>query len=146
MNEILHTHQAEAAQAQFAEKSLFTCLYVNSARHTATYTVMNADDLDYNDVLFFKTVDMFTGEIVGEGSRFDNELTAALRSHYNAEFIRRDAIVLSFELNETMTSYVDKEGQTSMHNHIVFGQSVFYADLDQLETKDVVGMVTYIVK
>lgn len=137
----MHSYQIEKAREQFNAFRLFECCYVNPGKREATYALSRAGEVDFNDVLWFRTVNVLTGAITQEGCLINRndyaELISALESHYNPEFIKSDGIVLSMEFSADAECYV-KDGKNQMHKHVVFGQSIHYADVDELsgETAD----------
>lgn len=108
----------------------------------ATYAVCWSGDennsIRFNDVIWYRTINIMTGEIVSEGCTLDREeygcLIEAFRENYNPDYIKHDAIVLSCEFARDAESYMH-EGKSIMPVHVVFGQSVFYQSLDQLTVK-----------
>lgn len=125
-------HMIETAQKQFAKIDLFECCYVRGRK--ATYAVHDSNNGSFENPLFYRTVDILTGEIVDQGANYvgvDSDYVwcfdEALKSHYSPEYIREDGLVLMYEqLGEK------DENKTHMHYHIVFGQSVHYQDIDEL--------------
>lgn len=141
----MHKSKVEVAVQQFKalERGLFECCYVNSAHAEATYTLCWSGEVDFNDVIWFRTIDILTGEVKREGSIMNDfgkyhALTDAIGAHYSPEYIKQDATLLACEFAANAVEYV-RDGKNNMHYHIVFGQSLFYADVDQLRGKTSCG-------
>jgi hypothetical protein len=142
----MHLLNIAAAQQQFdaLETGLFHTCYVNAGKHEATYAVtFSTDEIDFNNIVWYRTVNVLTGAVTGEGCALNNDtqhyLASALAAHFTPEYIKSDAIILSFEFAADAVYYV-KDGKNLMHNHIVFGQSVYCADLDQIDGKTTTGV------
>lgn len=132
----ISTEHLQAIQEQFNQIPLFACLYISSSNRSATYTVMRARDegVDFNQVLYLKQVNIVTGDVLNEYSSFHSDLTLALGHHFNADYIRQEAVTLSFELIENMTFYV-RDGEFTLHDHNAYGRAVYYSDLDELHIR-----------
>jgi hypothetical protein len=138
----MRSARIEATRKALKTTKLFECCYVHAGKGTATYAVHDEERGSFNDPLFYRTVDALTGEVLDEGTTlnsscvFMGSLLQALQEHYSPEHIKRDGIVLAFECARDAHLYRPE----SMHRHIVFGQSVFYADVDELHVTDENGL------
>lgn len=141
----MNLHAMAAAQ-QMATLGLFECCYVKGTR--ATYALHDSKKGDnFNDVIWFRTVDILSGEIIDENSdpMFWGDGLCALRWHieqsFSVERIRGDGVSLLYQL------LVDiKGGSEPLHSHIVFGQAVHFQDVIELwvrnEQSKIITVVT----
>lgn len=132
----MHTHQLAHAEEQLSLNPLFQCLYVKQGR--ATYAVSKAHD--FNEVIWYRTVDLRTGFIHDENANLDLltrvredqpcfDLIRLMQEHFSAEYILSDAFALIDEQLRT-------KDRDHMHRHTVFGQSLFYSDIEELNAKE----------
>lgn len=130
----MYAHQIESAREFFSKIALFECCYVRGDR--ATYAVHDSKNGDFYRPVFYRTVSILTGEIIDEAFYFPNHeychsFGLALKYHYSPEYIRNDGLALMYEQLREIDAH-----KTHMHYHTVFGQSVFYADLDELRVSE----------
>lgn len=135
----MHTHFLEAAVRGFQRQPLFECAYLSG--NLATYALYDnsvAVDMKQQVPIWFKTVDVTTGEAFHSGAdkrlfgRSDTEMWAlrdVLEKRYTADYIKQDV------LREATTLFFDLQmGTTLEHMHWspMFGQAVYYANVDEL--------------
>ena len=142
---MMHADLIKATIEQCAKQPLFEVCYVKGFH--ATYALYDQSE-DFGEPIFYKTINLLTREVadVGCGAMFYDKgaplaLRDALDAAYDADRILEDAIGQSYEL-----LFDVKRGMTNlshMHDHIVFGQSVYYGDVDELSWK--CGEYTYAV-
>lgn len=133
----MHTDLIKATIEQAAKQPLFEVCYVKGLH--ATYALYDQSE-DFGQPIFYKTINMVERTVidVSYGAMFYAKdapyaLRDALDAAYSVDRILEDAICQSYEL-----LFDVKRGMTDlshMHDHIVFGQSVFYADVDELSWK-----------
>lgn len=142
---MMHANQIKATIEQCANQPLFEVCYVRGIQ--ATYALYDQSE-DFGQPIFYKTINMIERTVVdvGYGAMFyakdaPHALRDALDAAYDVDHILEDAIGQSFELLFDL-----KRGVTNldhMHDHIVFGQSVYYGDVQELTWK--LGEHTYTV-
>lgn len=142
---MMHTDLIKATIEQCAKQPLFEVCYVRGVN--ATYALYDQSE-NFDQPIFYKTINLFTREVVdvGYGAMFYGKdapyaLRDALDAAYDVNRILEDAIGLShdllFDLKRNMANL------DHLHDHIVFGQSVYYGDVDELSWK--CGEYTYAV-
>lgn len=117
--------------------ALFQRLYVGMIKHQAIAGVQTTSCATYvvedstGRCLFYKTVDIKTGQMVRGG----NDLVAypsalqALDEHFNDAFVAKDGLV---EMTQYCAeAHMFKPG--SMKLHPEYGQEVYHADIDELD-------------
>lgn len=129
---MMHADLIKATIEQCAKQPLFEVCYVKG--FNATYALYDQSE-DFGQPIFYRTIDMVKRTVVddGYGAMFyakdaPHALRDALDAAYDMDRILEDAIGLSYD---------------HMHDHIVFGQSVYYGDVDELSWK--CGEYTYTV-
>lgn len=142
---MMHADFIKATIEQVAKQPLFEVCYVKGLH--ATYALYDQSE-DFGQPIFYKTINLIERTVVdvSYGAMFYGKdapyaLRDALDAAYDVDRILEDAIGQSYEL-----LFDVKRGMTDlghMHDHIVFGQSVFYADVDELSWKS--GDHTYTV-
>lgn len=141
----MHAHQKASAEAHLATlPGLFETLYVRKGKADkdviATYAVTVEDRLVY-----YKSVSILTGLCTDEGYDFAGPYVTygstvqALGEHYNDAYVRGDGLVLMQELCADRCEYP----ANALPTHAVFGQGVYYADVDELhlEGGDVINLL-----
>lgn len=111
----------------------FQTLYVksNAGGYLASYVVTD----DKNNIIFYKTVNLLTRELFDTGNTMgaNNQIgVEALNEHYSNDYIAGDALEQMFTVACEHGMY--KQG--TLPNHVVFGQSVYYADLEELHLQN----------
>lgn len=115
--------------------------------HNATYALYDGSE-DFGQPIFYKTINMIERTVVdvGYGAMFYAKdapyaLRHALDAAYDVDRILEDAVcqscALLVDLKRNMANL------DHMHDHIVFGQSVYYGDVGELSWK--LGDHTYTV-
>lgn len=140
---MMHTDLIKATIEQCANQPLFEVCYVRGIQ--ATYALYDQSE-DFGQPIFYKTIDMMKRAVVdmGYAAQFYGEnaphaLRNVLDQAYDVDRILEDAIGQSHEL-----LFDVKRGMPildHMHEHIVFGQSVYYGDVQELTWK--LGEHTY---
>lgn len=144
-----HHQRALKAAEQMSAIGPFECCYFNGTE--ATYAInRSVKDVpfSFNDVIWFRTVNLISGEIVREGcdqklfwgKEGADELRYFLEQNYTADYIRTDALVLAREQFDNA-----KIGGNQLHTHIVFGHAVYYADAEELWERNEDGKATFVV-
>lgn len=135
----------KATIEQCAKQPLFEVCYVRGVN--ATYALYDQSE-DFGQPIFYKTINMLTREVVdvSYGAMFYGEdipyaLRTALDAAYDVDRILEDAIGQSHDL--LFDAKRNMANLDHMHDHIVFGQSVYYGDVDELSWK--IGDHTYTV-
>ena len=134
---MMHADLIKATIEQCAKQPLFEVCYVKGFH--ATYALYDQSE-DFGQPIFYKTINLFTREVVdvGYGAMFYGKdtpyaLRDALDAAYDVDRILEDAIGQShdllFDLKRNMANL------DHMHDHIVFGQSVYYGDVGELSWK-----------
>lgn len=134
---MMHTDLIKAAIEQCAKQPLFEVCYVRGVN--ATYALYDQSE-DFGQPIFYKTINMIERTVVdvGYGAMFYAKdapyaLRDALDAAYDVDRILEDAIGQShdllFDLKRNMANL------DHMHDHIVFGQSVYYGDVQELSWK-----------
>lgn len=134
---MMHTDLIKTTIEQCAKQPLFEVCYVRGVN--ATYALYDQSE-DFGQPIFYKTVNLLERTVVdgGYGAMFYDKngpqaLCNALDQAYDVDRILEDAIGQSHDL-----LFDVKRGATDlshMHDHIVFGQSVYYGDVDELSWK-----------
>lgn len=144
-----HHQRALKAAEQMSAIGPFECCYFNGTE--ATYAInRSAEDVpfSFNDVIWFRTVDLISGKIVREGSDRTlfwgddgaHDLRRFIEQRYTADFIRREALVQMAEQFDDM-----KRGYDQLHTHIVFGHAVYFADVEEFWVRNDDEKVTLVV-
>lgn len=112
------------------------CLYYRHGRATYTMSPVNRETVsgvDFNEVVWYRTVDMKTGLVLDTNAKFDCDyqdvwlLIEALNERFSPEYIVADAFgEIGNQLNE----------ESLLHEHIVFGRAIFYADVHEIVVHD----------
>lgn len=142
---MMHTDLIKATIEQCANQPLFEVCYVRGLQ--ATYAIYDQSE-DFGQPIFYKTIDMVKRAVVGMGyaGQFHDEngpyaLRNVLDAAYDVDGILEDAIGQSSELLFDLKR--NPANIHHMHEHIVFGQSVYYGDVQELTWK--LGEHTYTV-
>lgn len=142
---MMHTDLIKATIEQCAKQPLFEVCYVKG--YNATYALYDQSE-DFGQPIFYKTINMIERAVVdvGYGAMFYGKdapyaLRDALDKAYDVEWILDDATFQSHEL--LANAKLNPASLDHMHSHIVFGQSVYYGDVDELSWK--LGDHTYTV-
>lgn len=142
---MMHADLIKATIEQCAKQPLFEVCYVKG--FNATYALYDQSE-DFGQPIFYRTIDMVKRTVVddGYGAMFyakdaPHALRDALDAAYDMDRILEDAIGLSCEL--LANAKLNPASLDHLHNHIVFGQSVYYGDVDELSWK--CGDYTYAV-
>ena len=134
---MMNTDLIKATIEQCAKQPLFEVCYVRGVN--ATYALHDQSE-DFGQPIFYKTINMIERTVVdvGYGAMFYAKdipyaLRDALDAAYDVNRILEDAIGQShdllFDLKRNMVNL------DHMHDHIVFGQSVYYGDVQELSWK-----------
>lgn len=134
---MMHTDLVKATIEQCAKQPLFEVCYVRGVN--ATYALYDQSE-DFGQPIFYKTVNLLERTVVdvGYGAMFYAKdapyaLRDALDAAYDVDRILEDAVSQShdllFDLKRNMANL------DHMHSHIVFGQSVYYGDVEELSWK-----------
>lgn len=133
----MHIAQIERAREQLLTIIRpFHTLYVKKAKTgggvIATYVVTSQEP--GRNILYYKSVNLKTGELVDEGDNLGTNLdaVAALSEHFSVDYIIDDGFALMQEMCADHGNY----SQGSMPKSAVFGQCIYYADLEELHLKD----------
>jgi len=134
---MMHTDLIKATIEQAAKQPLFEVCYVKG--FNATYALYDQSE-DFGQPIFYKTINMIERAVVdvGYGAMFYAKdapyaLRDALDAAYDVDRILEDAIGQSYELLfDAKRNIADLD---HMHSHIVFGQSVYYGDVQELSWK-----------
>lgn len=122
-----------AGSEQLKTLKPFEWCYVgkHGARPVATYLITGTID-GKEATLFSRTVDMLTGDMVEMqiNETLCEEAQTALMTHYSAEHVRKDGVVLSIELCADMHLY----DANSLPTHPVYGRNVYHADVSELHS------------
>ena len=134
---MMHADLIKATIEQAAKQPLFEVCYVKG--FNATYALYDQSK-DFGQPIFYKTINMIERTVVdvGYGAMFYAKgdpyaLRTALDAAYDVDRILEEAIGHSHDL-----LFDVKRGMTNlehMHDHIVFGQSVYYGDVQELSWK-----------
>lgn len=134
---MMHANLIKATIEQCANQPLFEVCYVRGIQ--ATYALYDQSE-DFGQPIFYKTIDMVKRTVVdvGYGAMFyakdaPHALRDALDAAYDMDRILEDAVCQSFELLFDLKRGVINLDH--MHDHIVFGQSVYYGDVMELTWK-----------
>lgn len=142
---MMHADLIKATIEQVAKQPLFEVCYVKGFH--ATYALYDQSK-DFGQPIFYKTINLLERTVVdvGYGAMFYAKdapyaLREALDAAYDVDRILEDAIGQSYELLfDVKRNMVNLD---HMHDHIVFGQSVYYGDVGELSWKS--GDYTYFV-
>lgn len=142
---MMHADLIKATIEQCAKQPLFEVCYVRGIQ--ATYALYDGSE-DFGQPIFYKTIDMVKRTVVDVGycamlhaKRAPYALRDALDAAYDVDRILEDAIGQSHDLLfDVKHNAVNLD---HMHDHIVFGQSVYYGDVGELSWK--LGDHTYTV-
>lgn len=142
---MMHTDLIKATIEQCAKQPLFEVCYVRGVN--ATYALYDQSE-NFDQPIFYKTINMLTREVVdvGYGAMFYGK---------DAPYALRDALDAAYDVNRILEDAIDQSSELlfqvkrnpanihHMHDHIVFGQSVYYGDVQELTWK--LGEHTYTV-
>lgn len=142
-----HQRALKAAE-QMSVVGPFECCYFNGTE--ATYAINRSIEgvpFNFNDVIWFRTVDLVTGQIVREGSDQQifwgngaHELRHFIEQRYTADHIRTEALQQAAEQFNCM-----KAGSGHLHTHVVFGDAVYFADVEEFWVRNDDGKITLVV-
>lgn len=136
----------KAAAQDMKKQALFECCYFDGLK--ATYAIYDDNVEGGADMkgapIWFRTIDIRTLAVVQERSdkRFWGDGMCALRcvieKHYMPEYICHDALTQAAELFSDihMGRLSGRDGLNHMHDSILFGQAVYFADVQELGWKN----------
>lgn len=144
---MMHTDLIKATIEQAAKQPLFEVCYVKGLHATyahmkglhATYALYDQSE-NFGQPIFYKTINLLERTVVdvSYGAMFYGKdapyaLREALDAAYDVDRILEDAISRSYELLFDVAR--NMANLDHMHDHIVFGQSVYCGDVQELSWK-----------